>query len=35
MTEMTIGFRTIADTAYAPKDFTHVDQHIYFQAREF
>jgi hypothetical protein len=35
MTEMTIGFRTVADTAYAPKDFTHVDYHIHFGAREF
>jgi len=25
---LTIGYRTVADTAFAPKDFTHVDQII-------
>ena len=32
--EVTIGYRTIADTAFAPKDFSHVDEHITFGPRE-
>ena len=32
--EVTIGYRTVADTAYAPKDFSHVDEHITFGPRE-
>jgi len=35
MHEITIGFRTVADTAHAPKDFTHVDQHLHFGPRDF
>jgi hypothetical protein len=32
--EITLGYRTIADTAFAPKDFTHVDEQITFGAKE-
>lgn len=32
--EVTIGYRTVADTAFAPKDFSHVDEHITFSPRE-
>jgi len=32
--EITVGYRTIADTAFAPKDFTHVDETITLGAKE-
>lgn len=32
--EITIGYRTIADTAFAPKDFSHVDEHLTFNPRD-
>ena len=32
--EITVGYRTVADTAFAPKDFSHVDEVITFAPRE-
>lgn len=32
--ELTFGYRTIADTAVAPKDYTHVDEVITMKKRE-
>jgi len=33
--EITIGYRTIADTAFAPKDFAHCDEHVTFAPKEY
>jgi len=33
--EITIGYRTVADTAFAPKDFAHVDEHISFGPKDY
>jgi solute carrier family 8 (sodium/calcium exchanger) len=32
---LTIGYRTVADTAFAPKDYTHIDEHIIFGPKDY
>lgn len=33
--EITVGYRTVADTAYAPKDFSHTDEKITLGPKEY